>query len=65
MISLDEACKVLNQGFRINDWAVMQNEIGQIGGEILKLCKEKGITFYATILSLYLKINNSYLLMFY
>jgi ribokinase len=42
MISLDEARKVLSQEFGVNDWVIMQNEIGQIGGEILKLCKEKG-----------------------
>ncbi|GBC09057.1 hypothetical protein RclHR1_08590008 [Rhizophagus clarus] len=44
MISLDEAHKVLSQEFGVNDWVIMQNEIGQIGGEILKLCKEKGLT---------------------
>ncbi|GET66437.1 ribokinase [Rhizophagus irregularis DAOM 181602=DAOM 197198] len=41
MISLDEARKILSQEFGVNDWVIMQNEIGQIGGEILKLCKEK------------------------
>ncbi|RIA81529.1 Ribokinase-like protein [Glomus cerebriforme] len=41
MINLDEARKVLSQEF---DLVIMQNEIGQIGGEILKLCKEKGLT---------------------
>ncbi|CAB4401061.1 unnamed protein product [Rhizophagus irregularis] len=44
MISLDEARKILSQEFGVNDWVIMQNEIGQIGGEILKLCKEKGLT---------------------
>lgn len=44
MISLDEARKILSQEFGVNDWVIMQNEIGQIGGEILKLCKEKGGT---------------------
>lgn len=44
MINLDEARKVLSQEFGVCDWVIMQNEIGQIGGEILKLCKEKGMT---------------------
>ncbi|CAG8665954.1 4352_t:CDS:2 [Funneliformis caledonium] len=44
MISLNEASKILDREFGIGDWVIMQNEIGQIGGEILKLCKEKGLT---------------------
>ncbi|CAI2170318.1 7804_t:CDS:2 [Funneliformis geosporum] len=44
MISLNEARNILNWEFGIGDWVIMQNEIGQIGGEILKLCKEKGLT---------------------
>jgi hypothetical protein len=59
MISLDEACKVLNQGFGINDWVIMQNEIGQIGGEIFKLCKEKGMILLLA-LSFVPKLNNFY-----
>ena len=54
MISLDEARKVLSQEFGINDWIIMQNEIGQIGGEILKLCKEKGITSHYFLILLIL-----------
>ncbi|CAG8632694.1 23894_t:CDS:10, partial [Cetraspora pellucida] len=44
LLSEIEAQEVLAQGFGKGDWSVFQNEIGLIGGKILKLCKNLGLT---------------------
>ncbi|CAG8609328.1 14692_t:CDS:2 [Dentiscutata erythropus] len=44
LLNAIEAQKILMQGFGKGDWSVFQNEIGHVGGEILKLCKNHGLT---------------------
>jgi len=45
LITLKEVEEILKLGsFKKSDIVVMQNEIGPVGGEILRICKQKGMS---------------------